>query len=145
MAIALLLWSGLLQQQCCATSHLLPTVRLLSSTPQGALVFQVTNPTKAMWYFQGYGPTYFQTPLPAGKISPISHIERFRQGEWRTDFDGRCGVGITRVELPAGAKATFTVMTHLVDREPIRVRLTFFATKEASQPFTLKSETVRHE
>lgn len=85
-----------------------PTIKLLR--PEGKMKLcrcEVTNTSKVSWYFHGYSAATMQSPLPAGRVAPVPVIQHMKEGKWVSQFDGRCGVGISPIELPAGATAWF--------------------------------------
>lgn len=138
LALATLVWEKPLQDKP------LPTLKLIAQADRpGGYWCEVTNPSKTSWYFRGYSPASFQSKLPADRIAPYSQIQRLKNGQWVTEFDGRCGVGIGPVELPAETKASFFTFLRDSEREDVRVGISISPTKDWKHSQNIWSEPVK--
>ena len=134
-----LVWMSLEAQ---AEHRPLPVLKLIVNDGKSSRYrCEVTNPSDASWYFLGYAAETI--PVPAGRITPVPILQHRQKDVWVAQFDGRCGVGITAVELPARATVFFEVMLHLVPGQEERVGLSIVAVPERGTYRQVFSQTVR--
>jgi hypothetical protein len=125
-----------------AQAHPMPTLTLVLKDPKlGLYEATVRNPSQASWYFLGYSREYVGSSLPANHICPVPTIQYLTDGQWKSQFDGRCGVGINPIELKPGSTSTFTV--HLAEKQQARVGLSLLATKQWSHYQQLWSNPIQ--
>jgi hypothetical protein len=144
MMTCLLLTLAILAADEKATDRPKPTIKLIApKDKQARFQCEVTNPGKSSWYFLGYSLESMAPKLPVDRIAPIPTIQHRRNGKWVTAFDGRCGVGMGPIELPAGTKAAFDVIFSLSDGDEARVGITILSTKEWKDSKIIWSEPIK--
>jgi hypothetical protein len=101
-----------------------PTLKLLPQEGKTQLYrCEVANTSKVTWYFKGNSVVKVQPSMPSGRIVPVHIIQHLKDGIWVSQFDGRCGVGISTIELPPGATAWFDLYLPFFQKTESRVGL----------------------
>jgi hypothetical protein len=110
-------------------AHVQPP-RLRFIGPRGAaqdgrveLTFEVSNPNAAPLRLYGFRANSFNPPLREGRVAPHCDVEVQRAGTWKKHPQHSCAYGFGVVELPATAKATFSIHVPESRWDKVRVRL----------------------
>jgi hypothetical protein len=103
-----------------------PTVKFLGAGKDGALTFQLSNPSANPLPYVGYRSDSFEGGLKEGTIAPLYSVEVLQGKEWKAHKIGWCGTGKGEVSVAAKGKATFTVAPPDGTWDKFRVGVTWF-------------------
>lgn len=115
------------------TQPIEPILKLLP--PEGksqAYRCEVTNTSKVSWYFHGNVVKTSSPALPPGRVVTEPIIQHLTNGNWETQRNGRCGVGISPIELTAGSTVWFELNLMFPQNADSRVGLYMNYGKEGS-------------